>query len=329
MSVAYVVTDGACIRKRGERLIVESPDDKCLQELEVRHLESLAILNTVQVTTQSLTQLLEHGVELAIFTRNGKLLGQLTSPLGKNIELRRRQFEKERNPEFVLGMARLIVEAKVHNQHQVLVRFRQDEPGDQPRINEAATAIEQLLPDIRCSCDIDRLRGLEGASARAYWGAFDELLKVEGVRFEGRRKHPPPDPVNALLSFGYVLLTSALHSMLDGLGFDPFLGFFHVETYGRPSLALDLVEPFRAPVIDRFVVRTFNLKILSPGDFEPDDEGGVRLKPHALKVFFREYEKNLHRLDVRHRIREQVESLRKVFLDETETVTPYRWSARP
>lgn len=329
VSIAYVVTDGACIRKRGERLIVESPEGERLEELEARHLASVAMLNTVQVTTQALTELLEHGVELAILTRNGKLLGQLTPPLGRNIDLRKRQFEKERDAEFALRMATLVVRAKVCNQHQVLVRFRQDEPGDQPEVNAAVAAIERLLPEIDCSANMDTLRGLEGAAARAYWGAFGGLFKAAGVRFEGRRKRPPPDPVNAVLSFGYVLLTSALHSLLDGLGFDPFLGFFHVESYGRPSLALDLVEPFRAPVIDRFTVRVFNLKMLSTRDFEPDEEGGVRLKPHALKVFFREYEKSVRRLDVRRRLREQVENLRKVFLDETDVFMPFHWSARP
>lgn len=328
MTFAYIVTHGARICKRGERLLVESPEDEVLEELEARRLDGIAMLNTVQVTTQALTELLEHGVELAILTQSGKLLGQLTPPLAKNIDLRKRQFEKERNSAFALTTAKAIVDAKVRNQREVLVRFGQDEPGDQPEIAAAAAAMREFLPRIAESPDLDHLRGLEGAAARTYWGVFGRLLKADGVAFRGRLKRPAPDPVNAVLSFGYVLLSSALHSLLDGLGFDPFLGFFHVESYGRPSLALDLLEPFRAPVVDRFAVRVFNLKMLKPTDFEPDEQGGVRLRQEALKVFFREYEKTLRGMEVRRRLREQAEGLRKVLMDEADCLEPYRWSAR-
>jgi CRISPR-associated protein Cas1 len=328
MTALYVTVDGATVRKRGERLLVESPEGEALQELELRGLEGVVILNTVQVTTQALTEMLEHGVELAILTRNAKLLGQLTPPLGGNIQLRKRQFEKERDPAFCLRIATSVIAAKVENQRQVLVRFEQDQPGDQPEVRQAADAIKALAPAVARASDLGTLRGLEGACARAYWGGFAHTLTAEGVQFCGRKRHPSPDPVNAVLSFGYVLLSSALHSLLDGLGFDPFLGFFHEESYGRASLALDLLEPFRAPVIDRMTIRMFNLRMLKPDGFEPDGEGGVRLRPDALRVFFREYEKTMLGLKVRQAIREQAEALRRVFLGEEDSIEFYRWSAR-
>jgi CRISPR-associated protein Cas1 len=154
------------------------------------------------------------------------------------------------------------------------------------------------------------------------------MFKAEGVDFTHRRYHPSPDPVNAVLSFGYALLTSSLHSLLDAVGFDPFLGFFHTESYGRPSLALDLIEPYRAPVVDRFAVRLFNLRMLKPDDFESDGEGGVQLGRSSIRVFFREYERQLARLDVRRCLKEQVDDLRKVFLGEQELLAPYIWRAR-
>lgn len=328
MSILYVVTEGATLRKRGESFIVASPEKQVLAEVEARQLEHACILSSVQVSTQALAEMLEHGVELAILSSNGKLLGQLTPPLAKNVELRRAQFEKERDPAFALTQAKEVVAAKVANQREVLVRHGLDEPGEQPETARAADEIERLAKDVPAAPDLAVLRGVEGACARAYWGAFGHMLKAEGATFPGRQQHPSPDPVNAALSFGYVLLGSMLHAMLDGLGFDPFLGFFHEESYGRPSLALDVLEPFRAPVVDRFVLRAFNLGVIKSDQFQPDGEGGLRLDRDALRAFFREWERALHKLEVRLRIREQAEDLRRVFLGEKAVVTPWRWSAR-
>lgn len=328
MTILYVVTPGASIRKRGERIRVLSPDDELLADVEARHLEHVCMLSSVQVTTQALAEMLEHGVELAILSSRGQLLGQLTPPLAKNIALRRAQFDKERDPAFALAQAREVVAAKVSNQREVLARHGLDEPGEQAETRQAAGTIEQMLRQIPDVTDMAVLRGIEGACARAYWGAFGAMLKADGVSFPGRRKHPAPDPVNGALSFGYVLLGNMLHALLDGLGFDPFLGFFHEESYGRASLALDLLEPFRAPVVDRFVVRAFNLRILRPDQFQDDGEGGLHLAPEALERFFREWEQTLHKLEVRLRIREQAEDLRAVFLGEKDLVSPWRWSAR-
>jgi len=328
MTVLYVVTDGAKIRKQGGSFTVEDPDGNPLAEVEAIRLEHACILNTVQVTTQALSEMLERGVELAIFSRRGKLLGQLTPPLGGNVALRKAQFEKEDDPAFALRQARAVVRAKMENQRQVLLRHMADEPGDQPAAEAAAAELERMLRAAGSAPDLDRLRGCEGAGARAYWGAFGTLLKVGGVAFPGREQHPAPDPVNAALSLGYMLLGAAIHSLLDGLGFDPHLGFFHEESHGRPSLALDLVEPFRAPVVDRAVLRLFNLRMIAPADFEPDGEGGMRMTPAALRVFFREWEKTLQKMETRLRLREQASALRAVFLGEKDTLEPWTWSAR-
>ena len=329
MTILYVVTDGAKIRKQGGSFTVEDPDGKPLAEVEALRLEHACILNTVQVTTQALAEMLERGVELAIFTHRGRLLGQLTPPLGGNIALRKAQFAKETDPAFALRQARAVVLAKMENQRQVLLRHMADEPGAQPEAESAAAEIERLLRAAETAPDLDRLRGYERAGARAYWGAFGALLKAEGVSFPGREQRPAPDPVNAALSLGYMLLGAAIHSLLDGLGFDPHLGFFHEESHGRPSLALDLVEPFRAPVVDRTVLRLFNLRMLTPADFAPDGDGGMCLTKPALRVFFREWEKTLQKMEIRLRLREQAAVLRAVFLGEKDALEPWTWSARP
>lgn len=327
MPVLYVVEPGAVLRKQGQQVTVEK-EGQTLLAVELGRLQSVVVCSAVQVTTQALCSLLEAGVELAIVNARGKLLGQLTPPLARNLPLRRAQFYKERDPDFALRQSKSILAAKMANQAQVLTRHAWDQPGEQREVAIAAQQIEAIAAGIGAVPDVAALLALEGQAAALYWGVFGCLLSAEGVEFSRRRKHPSPDPVNAALSFGYTLLTNLLTSALDAYGFDPFLGFLHSETYGHPSLALDLVEPFRAPVVDRAVVRMFNLGMLRPSDFESDEEGGMRMSEEALRVFFKEWEKTLARLRVREAVREQLDQLARVYRDEQEEMVAWRWSAR-
>ena len=174
---------------------------------------------------------------------------------------------------------------------------------------------------------LDSLNGVEGSAAHFYFQAFPLLLKAEGIDFPGRKRRPPPDPVNAILSFGYTLLTSRIQSILDASGFDPYLGFLHRVDYGRPSLALDLLEPFRAPLVDRFAVRLFNLKILKPDDFDTTETSGARLKHDAMKRFFLQWEKQLTTFEFSKHLKIQTDSLANVLKDNREFPEHYRFKA--
>lgn len=328
MAVLYLIEPGSIVKKRGERFIVEK-DGKELLEVEARKLETILMLSSVQVTTQALCEMLDFGIEFAILSRSGKLLGQLTPPLARNIFVRKAQFLKESDHEFAMKQAAEIVFAKIENSRQVLLRHVWQESNDNRDMQDAIARMGAISEKVASAGSIGSLMGLEGGAAKIYWSVFGQMLKVDGLGFEGRKKHPSPDPVNAVLSFGYVLLTNALQSLLDGMGFDPFLGFFHEEVYGRASLALDLVEPFRAPVVDRFAIRIFNLGTIRPDDFDEDPEGGLRLRRPALKKFFGNWEKHLARMKVRTALREQAEQLAGVFTDRQPLITPWRWRAKP
>ena len=128
----------------------------------------------------------------------------------------------------------------------------------------------------------ETLLGIEGAAAAAYFKLFGRMLKPPW-KFEGRNRRPPKDPVNAVLSYGYVIIGSQIQSLLDGAGFDPYLGFYHATVYGRPSLALDLLEEFRHVLVDRLALNLFNLGILNEEDFYVPPEGGVYLSTSGKK----------------------------------------------
>jgi CRISPR-associated protein Cas1 len=292
MANLYLTEQGAVLRKTGERLIVEK-DDQELLEIECFKVDTVFIFGNVHVTTPALTTLLDQGIELAYLTMNGRLKGQLTPPKAKNVLLRVGQYQKCQDVSFALNLARSFVHGKINNALSLLTRQHRNYPerGFEPYRQE----ITRLLYRVHESPTLDSLRGLEGTAARTYFEAFRRACRTE-LAFPGRRRRPPTDPINALLSFGYTLVNAELTSLLDAMGYDPFIGFFHQLDYGRPSLALDLLEEFRVPAVDRLVLNLTNLRVLQQEDFlQAEDREGLRLQRQALGKFFRAYEEHLNR----------------------------------
>ncbi len=290
MARLYITEQQAILRKTGDRLIVEK-DGEVLAEIPCLKLETVLIYGNVQFTTQAAVELLDHGIEMAIFSMSGKLRGQLTPPKAKNVVLRMRQYELERSEPFCLGLARAMVRGKILNSVAGLKRFRANHPEALPPTS--VDAVERKLESLESCASLEVLRGIEGAAAAAYFQAFAALVPAE-LGFPGRQRRPPRDPVNALLSFGYVLVGNELQSLLDGIGFDPYIGFLHRLDYGRPSLALDLLEEFRPALVDRFTTRLLNLGILSRVDFTRGPDGGLYLGREGKRRYFAEYEKELN-----------------------------------
>jgi CRISP-associated protein Cas1 len=290
MARLYITEQQAILRKTGDRLIVEK-DGQVLLEVPCLKLEAVLIYGNVQFTTQAAVELLEHGIEMALFSSTGKLWGQLTPPKARNVVLRMRQYEMERSEELCLGFARSLVRGKIRNAVAVLKRFRANHPEGLPPT--AVDAVERALDRIDECTSLDALRGIEGSAAAAYFRAYAALVPSE-LGFEGRQRRPPRDPVNSLLSFGYVLVGNELQSLLDGIGFDPYIGFYHRLDYGRPSLALDLLEEFRPALVDRLTASLLNLGVLTAKDFSQTPEGGLYLGRDGKRRYFAEYEKLLN-----------------------------------
>ena len=319
MANLYLTEQGAVLRKTGDRLIVEK-DDTELLEIECFKLDTIFLFGNVHVTTPALTELLDHGIELALLTLGGRLKGQLTPPKAKNVLLRVAQYQKSQDLQVALPLARTFIEAKVHNSQALLTRQHRNYPerGFTPYREE----LDRLRGSITVAETLDSLRGFEGTAARTYFAGFALACRTE-LAFEGRRRRPPTDPVNALLSFGYTLIGAELASLLDAMGYDPYIGFYHQLDYGRPSLALDLLEEFRVPTVDRLVLNLANLRTLQPSDFVADEEsGGLRLDRKALGKFFRAYESHLNK-EFTDKAAGTVTTLRKAFRQQAERLAAY------
>lgn len=314
MANLYLIEQGSVLRKTGDRLIVEK-DDTELLEVECFKIDTVFLFGNVHVTTPALTELLEHGIELALLTQSGRLKGQLTPPKTKNVLLRMAQYQKSQDRQIALPLARAFVSGKVRNALALLTRQHRNYP--ERGFTVYREELDRLLNSVAATEPLDSLRGVEGTAARHYFAGFALACRTE-LSFEGRRRRPPTDPINALLSFGYTLVGAELTSLLDAMGYDPYIGFFHQLDYGRPSLALDLLEEFRVPAVDRLVLNLTNLRTLQASDFIADEEtGGLRLDRKALGKFFRAYEAHLNK-EFTDKSTGITMTLRKVFRQQAE-----------
>ena len=290
-------------------------DDEVLLDVQCHKIDAVLIFGNVQFTTQAVHELFEHGIEMAILTMRGRLIGQITSPTTKNIELRLAQFRRFEKPDFKLQLAHSIISGKVQNCLSIMKAFSYNHPEIDLKadIQKVQTFSEAVLH----TESIEQLLGIEGNAAKAYFQGLGRMILGDFV-FNGRKKRPPPDPVNALLSFSYTLIFNEISSLLDGMGFDPYLGYLHKPNYGRPSLACDLIEEFRPIAGDRLTLNLINNRILSCDHFHAHSTGkGVYLTREGMKKFFSEYERSLTK-EFSHPVSGETVTLRRCFRLQAE-----------
>ncbi len=287
MSTLYVTQQDAVLRKEDERLKVTHKGEKLL-DLPMLKVSQVVVMGRVTVTPYTVAALMERNVCLTYLTEYGRYIGRIEPAFSKNSVLRRAQYAAAFDTEQTLTLARGFVAGKLANLRVTLLRAARNTAGLD--VDRAVDALRRAERGVERTDNIDALRGHEGEGSAAYFGVFNQLIKAEGVAFPKRVRRPPTDPVNALLSFGYALLANDIHAAVQVLGFDPYCGYLHADRYGRPSLALDLMEEFRPIIVDTVVLTCLNKRILQPTDFEVSLGEVHRLKPAARKKFLVQYE---------------------------------------
>ncbi len=287
MSVLYVTQPGAEVRRKGGRLQVEW-QKQVLAALPLREIERLVLLGPVQLSAAATRLLLRARIPVVFCSLRGRCYGTLSNG-HEDTELLLLQVARYQDEAFRLGIAKAIVEAKICHQQRLLRRHARNHPN--PALKDVADQLEFLLQELPDCASIAEAMGIEGQAAALYFSVLGTCLRQEGINFTGRNRRPPKDPVNAVLSLGYMLVLQEALSVLMAQGLHPGLGFLHEVSWHRPALALDLLEVARQPIIDRLTLSLFNRGALTLDDFQSNADRGVRLKEQSLKRYLQFYER--------------------------------------
>ncbi len=329
MSTLYLTEQRSRLHLEDEILVIHYPENKETgeaarkQRVPLMKVSQVVIYGNIAVTTPAITALMAQKVEMVYLTRFGKFVGRVSGDDHKHGQLRLIQRRAHDDPTAALHVAVSCVRSKLHNQRTLLLRSNQTRQDPwladyAEQIRHAIDAIDALPTEDIYPPDPSRpqegtvmgmLNGYEGTAARAYFAGYTLLFKGAwaGV-MNGRSKRPPADPINAMLSFGYTLLTNQATGAAHTVGFDPYIGFMHSSVYGRPALALDVIEAFRSPIVDSVVLTLANNRTLMPDDFE-ETLGSWHLSDPARKRFLEAYEKRL-REEIDHPVLKQKISYR-------------------
>jgi len=287
MGTVYITQDDSFIGKTDERLSVKANKQKLL-DVPLIKVDGIVVCGRATVSPAVVTELLARKIPLSFITGTGKYLGRLEPELTKNIFVRQAQWQAAGESEAALHIVRGFIRGKLKNYRTLLSRNQREYP--ELTLKSAITQISKAITSLDKTQTINSLRGLEGARSAAYFKVFNQLIRAEGFKFRVRHR-PATDSVNSLLNFGYTLLRHDIQSAVNIVGFDPYLGYLHCQHYGRPSLALDVMEEFRPLIVDGTILKAINSRILKPDDFvsEPLSDVVV-LSPEGRREFLKLYE---------------------------------------
>lgn len=291
-SPLYVQTQGARVGTRRGMLVV-SQRDETLGEFRLIDIDHVVLCGSVQIGAQALHLLCEAGIPVCHLSMGHWFYGITAGFALRNAYDRAAQFQAASDPTRCLNFARSIVSAKISNQRTLLMR------NAEPRPMVPIDFLERARASVCEAMDPQQLLGVEGGAARAYFSVFSSMVKAQdvAVRFdrEGRARRPPPDPLNACLSFGYALLAREATVALAAVGLDPFWGLYHQPRHGRPALALDLMEEFRPLIVDSTVITAFNTGMLRLDDFDIGATACL-LRDAGRRRFIKAYEARMDQL---------------------------------
>ncbi len=287
LNTLYVTTQGAWLARERENILIRK-DQETIFRLPVHNLGSIVCFGQVSASAPLMGLCAERQITLSFLTKTGRFLARVEGPVRGNVLLRRAQHRASDNPTHAVTLARTIVAAKIANSRFVLQRVARDRDDVirqklKTTINEFNALLRQASTEGE---ELDTYRGYEGRAARIYFDAFNLLIlnTDPAFSFTGRSRRPPLDPINAMLSFVYTLLRNDIQTALETVGLDPAMGFLHRDRPGRPALALDLMEEFRAPLADRLVLSLINRKQVEGKSFRKTESGAVEMPDETRKI---------------------------------------------
>lgn len=305
MATLYLTEEQTTVKIEGEALRIVLPRARERQAVRVplAKVDQVVVLGNITLTTPALQALLERRIAVHYLSARGRSYGSLVADWGKNSGPRLAQYALYGDLARRFHVARQCVAGKLINMRTILLRYARSREDNAAlleavqQIRSALRALARAQPPAEVAAD-DRMQGLgelfgiEGSASAAYYGVLGTLLKPPW-QFVGRVRRPPTDPVNALLSFGYTLLTNQTTALIHAVGLDPGVGMLHQPGFGKPALALDLIEAFRPVIVDSVVITMINTGQLTPNDLE-EELGAFRLRDGARRAFLEKFEERLN-----------------------------------
>ena len=283
--ILVVQNNRAVVGLKGGEIVVRLEGEQVSRH-PIHQLRAVYLYGAVQISAQAMQALMELNVPIAWFSPAGRFIGTAQGLPSSGVDARMGQYQLWGQPEKRLRVASEIIRAKIHNQRVILMRN-----------GKADDAVLARLARLRDSCahqlNLAALRGVEGEAAALYFASFASMIRENlPFDFNGRNRRPPRDEVNAMLSLGYSVLTKELTGIAYTVGLDPFLGFFHSPRYGKPALALDMMEEFRPLITDSVVISLINRREIGPEDFERTAKGTL-LKDSGRRQFWRAWTRRM------------------------------------
>ncbi len=289
LNTLYIVSEDNYLSLDGENVTVQN-EKKILARYPLHTLENIVSFSYKGASPALMGACCERGVGLCFFSPQGKFLSRVVGKEYGNVLLRKEQYRISDSEQRSCDYAKNMIFGKVFNARWSLERTLRDHSlrVDVVKIRNVSQELKNELLDIKSSATLEHLRGIEGELASQYFSVYDDLIitQKDDFFFQRRNRRPPTDNVNALLSFSYTILTNEVANALYSVGLDPYVGFMHRERPGRMSLALDMVEEFRAILSDRFVLTMINKQIIQPQHFQRQGDDAVLLTDAGRKQFF-------------------------------------------
>jgi CRISPR-associated protein Cas1 len=308
MPTVYLTEQQSVVKKEGDTLIVQLPQSETRDEprrkirIPLIKVDRVVVQGNITLTSPALAALLENHAEVTLLDAFGRYQGHLAPAFSKNGQLRLAQAAAHQSHTQRHHLARSFVQGKITNLRTLLMRFNRKHQNE--AMAQAVTQIKQIINELntlepdalppdpqrpQANSAYGRLQGFEGQASALYFQNFRHLLNQPDL-FSGRTRRPPLDPVNALLSYGYTILLNQVMSALCTVGLDPYIGYLHGTRFGKPALALDLMEEFRPIIVDSVVLTLFNNNILQAKDFITELGGACRLTDSARRTFLTKLE---------------------------------------
>lgn len=288
MSYLFVNSNGAYINYDANYVVVKYGEDS-IRKIPVENLEAIYIFTSAQITSQCVIQCLKRGINISYYSKGGSYFGRLQSTNHVNVQRQRKQAALAES-NFSLELAKNIICGKIHNQKIVLKRYARSEQMD---VGDIQIKMQQSLNKVRDCHTISEIMGYEGNAARLYFDGLSKVVHKE-FAFKGRSRRPPKDEFNSMLSLGYSILMNEIYGKLENKGLNPYFGFIHSDKEKHPTLASDMMEEWRAVIIDSLVMSLVNGHEIHLEHFSHDmDNPGYYLTKDGLNIFLKKYDRKM------------------------------------